>query len=87
MLPKPPATASCPAPPSPELPPPYIPRPPKKPPRPYCPPPPPSSYVYVTGPPGNLYPIVTSYSGAGSLGLGLPLLISSGLVGVLLAFW
>ncbi|KAJ1425414.1 putative leucine-rich repeat extensin-like protein 6 [Sesbania bispinosa] len=38
---------------------------PKKPPSVYCPPPPSSpSYQYITGPPGNLYPVDENFSGA-----------------------
>ncbi|CAK9154767.1 unnamed protein product [Ilex paraguariensis] len=76
-----------PPPPPPSLPPP--PPPPKKPPTPslYCPPPPPSSFIYISGPPGNLYPVDPYFSGAGrSFSSGLPLLIGGGLLG-LLALW
>ncbi|XP_058735397.1 extensin-like [Vicia villosa] len=57
--PPPPPPQNCPPPPSP--PPPS----PKKPPSSQnCPPPPsPSSYIYITGPPGNLYPIDENFSG------------------------
>ncbi|CAI8618491.1 unnamed protein product [Vicia faba] len=56
--PPPPPPQNCPPPPSP--PPPS----PKKPPSQNCPPPPsPSSYIYITGPPGNLYPIDENFSG------------------------
>ncbi|XP_050894693.1 probable pathogenesis-related protein ARB_02861 [Lathyrus oleraceus] len=56
--PPPPPPQNCPPPPSP--PPPS----PKKPPSQNCPPPPsPSSYLYITGPPGNLYPIDENFSG------------------------
>ncbi|XP_052204133.1 probable pathogenesis-related protein ARB_02861 [Diospyros lotus] len=74
-----------PPPPPPVLPPP----PPKKPPSQNCPPPPspPSAYLYITGPPGNLYPIDQYYSGIGrSSAGGVVVLIGWGLVG-LLAFW
>ncbi|KAK7348897.1 hypothetical protein VNO80_23651 [Phaseolus coccineus] len=37
---------------------------PKKPPSTYCPPPPSSAYLYMTGPPGNLYPVDENFSGA-----------------------
>ncbi|KAK8529251.1 hypothetical protein V6N13_102185 [Hibiscus sabdariffa] len=52
----------CPPPPSPPvLPPPT----PKKPPTQYCPPPPsPPSFIYITGPPGSLYPIDQTYGAA-----------------------
>ncbi|KAG5010809.1 hypothetical protein AAZX31_07G199900 [Glycine max] len=55
-----------PSPPPPVLPPPSPPPPsPKKqPPSQYCPPPPPSSFIYITGPPGNLYPVDENFSGA-----------------------
>ncbi|KAH7835491.1 hypothetical protein Vadar_026585 [Vaccinium darrowii] len=78
-----------PPPPPPSLPPP--PPPPKKkptPPGPYCPPPPPSGFIYITGPPGNLYPIDPFYSGGGrSFAVGMVQLIGCGLVVGLLAFW
>lgn len=46
--------------------PPPPPPPPKKPPPAYCPPPPPppSSFIYMLGPPGNLYPIDQDFAGA-----------------------
>ncbi|KAK7310089.1 hypothetical protein RJT34_07346 [Clitoria ternatea] len=80
------------SPPPPSPPPPLIypspPPPPKKTPSSYCPPPP-SSYIYMTGPPGNLYPVDENFSGASSnrhqnLISFLPLLV--GLLGML-AFW
>ncbi|KAL6295180.1 hypothetical protein ACE6H2_003322 [Prunus campanulata] len=90
-----------PSPPPPSPPPPSSPPPsPKKPPStPYCPPPPstpsttpstpasPSTpLIYITGPPGNLYPVDQSFNGARrSLVTGLPVLVGCGLL--LLAFW
>ncbi|KAL3501868.1 hypothetical protein ACH5RR_036317 [Cinchona calisaya] len=72
-----PCDKPCPVPPPPPPPvlPPPPPPPPKKPPTPICPPPPastswptvptpPSQYIYTTGPPGNLYPLDTDFSGA-----------------------
>ncbi|EEF36353.1 mulatexin [Ricinus communis] len=76
--PPPPPPSPCPPPPA--LPPPS----PKKPPSSYCPPPPPS-FIYITGPPGNLYPIDNDYSDAGRV-TGLPVLIGCGLFGLLLRF-
>ncbi|KAI8021840.1 hypothetical protein LOK49_LG03G00924 [Camellia lanceoleosa] len=74
-----------PPPPSPPLPPPPPPPPPKK--QKNCPPPPPSQFIYITGPPGNLYPIDTYYGGAGrSFAVDLALLIGCGIVG-LVSFW
>lgn len=87
-----------PSPPPPALPPPPPPPAPKKPPpSSNCPPPPgggggggqfPSPpYIYINGPPGNLYPVDAFYSGSGrgfSTGL-VPFLISSLLC--LVAFW
>ncbi|XP_047965843.1 leucine-rich repeat extensin-like protein 6 [Salvia hispanica] len=82
-----------PSPPPPALPPP----PPKKKPPPsnYCPPPPSGGgqnppnppYIYINGPPGNLYPVDPYYSGSvRSFSSGLmPFLISAGLG--LLAIW
>ncbi|KAE8719645.1 extensin-like [Hibiscus syriacus] len=75
----PPPPPPCPPPPSPPvLPPPT----PKKPPTQYCPPPPaPQSFIYITGPPGNLYPIDQTYGAAsrkfevGFLGLVCGLLV------------
>ncbi|XP_054810747.1 extensin-like [Prosopis cineraria] len=78
-----------PPPPSPPPPPPtyyYSPPPPKKtPPSQDCPPPP-SSILYITGPPGNLYPVDENFNGASrrSFGSALPLL--AGLLAVL-ALW
>ncbi|XAR72258.1 hypothetical protein NMG60_11018839 [Bertholletia excelsa] len=80
-----PCAQSSPPPPPPALPPPPPP-PPKMPPTQYCPPPPcpPSSYIYITGPPGNLYPIDTYFSGSSRIvAVGLPVLIGFGLAGPL----
>ncbi|WJX50554.1 hypothetical protein P8452_36840 [Trifolium repens] len=56
-------------PPPPANPPPSPPPPsPKKPPTQYCPPPPSPSYIYITGPPGNLYPIDENFSGTSHCG-------------------
>ncbi|XP_011038660.1 PREDICTED: formin-like protein 20 [Populus euphratica] len=76
--PSPPPPVLCPPPPPPpELPPPT----PKKPPSGYCPPPPPApSFIYVTGPPGNLYPIDTDFSAAGRPTVGLQVLIGCGIL-------
>ncbi|KAA8532577.1 hypothetical protein F0562_032607 [Nyssa sinensis] len=84
--PPPPPPYPYPSPPPP--PPPKSPSPPKNPSTPYCPPPPPpASYIYITGPPGNLYPVDQLISGAGrNFRVGLPVLLISGLLG-LLASW
>ncbi|EXC04506.1 hypothetical protein L484_001671 [Morus notabilis] len=84
-----------PPPPSPSPPPPSPPPPPKKPPSPpsptggqYCPPPP-APFIYITGPPGELYPVDKDfyYNGAAKSGpISLPILVASGLLGVF-AFW
>ncbi|XP_020229968.1 extensin [Cajanus cajan] len=68
-----------PPPPSPLPPPPPSP---KKPSSKYCPPPPSSAYMYLTGPPGNLYPVDENFSGASpsrhqSFSLFLPLLVAT----------
>ncbi|KAE8022839.1 hypothetical protein FH972_008608 [Carpinus fangiana] len=89
----PPPSPSPPPPPSPCPPPPALPPPsppppsPKKsPPTKYCPPPP-SSFIYLTGPPGNLYPIDQDFSGATQIPVNrLPVLVAGGLLG-LLALW
>ncbi|XP_022776386.1 pollen-specific leucine-rich repeat extensin-like protein 1 [Durio zibethinus] len=75
-----------PSPPPPSLP---LPSPPKtkKPPKQYCPPPPPSppSFIYITGPPGSLYPIDQNFGDASrNFKVGLFALVSGFLV--LLAF-
>ncbi|XP_054775984.1 uncharacterized protein LOC129284503 [Prosopis cineraria] len=51
---------SSPPPPPPPCPPPPSP---KKSPSQYCPPPP--SFIYITGPPGNLYPLDENFNSAG----------------------
>lgn len=85
----PPPPPSCPPPPVMVQPPP----PPKKPPTPSlnCPPPPLipfAPFIYVPGPPGNLYPIDNNYSGSRrSLSVGSPAAVICGLVGVFMAFW
>ncbi|GMY18541.1 leucine-rich repeat extensin-like protein 6 [Fagus crenata] len=90
--PPPPSPPPPSPPPPPALPPPDLPPPtPKKPSTKYCPPPPPppapSSTIYITGPPGNLYPIDQDFNGGSrSLVPMLPVLVSCGLLG-LLAFW
>jgi hypothetical protein len=54
---------------------------PKKPPSGYCPPPPPApSFIYVTGPPGNLYPIDNDFSAAGRPTVSLQVLIGCGIL-------
>ncbi|CAA3026486.1 Hypothetical predicted protein [Olea europaea subsp. europaea] len=75
------------APPPPPPPSPSPPPPPKiKPPSNYCPPPPSGGgqyppnppYIYINGPPGNLYPVDPYYSGASrGFSLGLPFFIST----------
>ncbi|KAJ4709769.1 Hydroxyproline-rich glycoprotein family protein [Melia azedarach] len=82
----PPPSPPPPSPPPPALPPPSPPSP-KKPPTPYCPPPP-SSIIYITGPPGNIYPIDSDFGGAigRKIPAVFPALIASGILG-LLAFW
>ncbi|KAF7848433.1 hypothetical protein BT93_L1956 [Corymbia citriodora subsp. variegata] len=86
--PPPPPPSPCPPPPA--LPPPPPPSHPKKPPpSPYCPPPPtpPSGYIYITGPPGSLYPIDQNFGAASrSFPAGAPLWVGLGLLG-LLALW
>lgn len=70
-------------------PPPPPPPPPKKPPSTYCPPPPspPSSFIYVLGPPGNLYPIDQDFAGARrKMAVELPVVALFGLIGFI-ALW
>lgn len=76
--------SSPPPPPPPVYPPPP---PPKKPPTQYCPPPP-ASFIYISGPPGNLYPVDENFNGASrrSLGSTVPVLVL-GLLSLFLAFW
>ncbi|KAH8500651.1 hypothetical protein H0E87_015762 [Populus deltoides] len=71
-----------PPPPAPVLPPPT----PKKPPSGYnCPPPPaPSNYdLYITGPPGELYPVDKDVNAASRHAVSLQVLIGCGLIGLL----
>ncbi|KAI3502555.1 hypothetical protein L1887_30695 [Cichorium endivia] len=94
---------TSPPPPSPPPPTPSPPPPPKKkPPTPSvnCPPPPyggggggggsgqaPPNYIYITGPPGDIYPVVQSVSAAGrSYTVALLVAVLSGLLGML-ALW
>ncbi|KAI4373237.1 hypothetical protein MLD38_011385 [Melastoma candidum] len=80
----PPPALPPPPPPPPALPPPPPPSPPQKPPTTYCPPPP-STYIYIAGPPGNLYPVEQYLGGAGRrLGPRPWLLAGFGLIGVML---
>ncbi|KAF5727659.1 leucine-rich repeat extensin-like protein 6 [Tripterygium wilfordii] len=73
----PPPSSLCPPPPS------QHPPSPKKPPSGYYPPPPPS-YIYITGPPGNLYPIDNDFGGVDrNLKVGLSVFIGWGLLGLL----
>ncbi|XP_015895468.3 leucine-rich repeat extensin-like protein 3 [Ziziphus jujuba] len=76
-----------PSPPPPPASPPPSPPSPKKPPTQYCPPPP-SSFLYITGPPGNLYPVDGDFNGATkkNLVMGLPFLVGFGLLLGLVAF-
>ncbi|KAK4263939.1 hypothetical protein QN277_029289 [Acacia crassicarpa] len=78
---------SSPPPPPPALPPPSPPPPsPKKSPSSYCPPPPPS-FIYITGPPGNLYPLDENFNSA-SRRTFLPVAtVLPGLLTLLLGFW
>lgn len=67
----PPPVVYYPSPPPPSPPPPivyYSPPPPtpKKSPSSNCPPPPSSPDIYMTGPPGNLYPVDVNFSGSGA---------------------
>ncbi|KAI3811973.1 hypothetical protein L1987_16672 [Smallanthus sonchifolius] len=94
-------TSPPPPPPSPPPPSPSLPPPPKKQtptPGVNCPPPPsrggggggqaPPNYIYITGPPGDIYPVVQSVSAARRCFTAAPvlLLVASGLLGML-AFW
>ncbi|XP_022155381.1 acrosin-like [Momordica charantia] len=70
-------------------PPPPPPPPPKKPPSSYCPPPPPppSSFIYMLGPPGNLYPIGQDFAGGRRrVAVELPVVALLGLMGFI-AVW
>ncbi|XP_010471104.1 PREDICTED: sulfated surface glycoprotein 185-like [Camelina sativa] len=60
-IPPPSPPPPSPPPPSPACPPP--PRPPSPPKKSYCPPPP-STYIYMTGPPGELYPVDQQFGAA-----------------------
>ncbi|KAL3635994.1 hypothetical protein CASFOL_020541 [Castilleja foliolosa] len=96
--PSPPPPALSPPPPSPELPPPT---PKKSPPSSYCPPPPQSGgggggspyppnppYIFMNGPPQDLYPVDSTFSGSGrSYSAGLVPFLISWVVGLFIAFW
>ncbi|XP_042510697.1 sulfated surface glycoprotein 185-like [Macadamia integrifolia] len=88
--PPPPPPPSLPPPPPPSLPPP--PPTPKSPSTKNCPPPPspwsgqspPSPFYYITGPPGNLYPVDPYYSASGRNSVaGFTVLVGCGLLGLL----
>ncbi|XP_068331764.1 pollen-specific leucine-rich repeat extensin-like protein 4 [Pyrus communis] len=82
--PAPPPPSPCPPPPAPPSPPPSPKLPPCGPCGQYAPPPP-STLTYITGPPGQLYPIEQNFNGASRSSVNaLPVLL--GLLG-LLAFW
>ncbi|PRQ40911.1 hypothetical protein RchiOBHm_Chr4g0441241 [Rosa chinensis] len=85
--PSPPPPSQCPPPPALPPPTPVLPPPSPKNPPPstsYCPPPP-SSLIYITGPPGQLYPVDQDFNGAHGVrnSVGLPILLGLGL----LVFW
>ncbi|KAL9679849.1 hypothetical protein QQ045_017720 [Rhodiola kirilowii] len=76
--------AQSPPPPSPPPPPPS---PPKKPPTVNCPPPP-APYIYITGPPSDLYPVDPYYYGsAGRLTAGFVAFVSSVFGLFVVGFW
>uniref|UniRef100_A0A7N0UCQ9 Uncharacterized protein n=1 Tax=Kalanchoe fedtschenkoi TaxID=63787 RepID=A0A7N0UCQ9_KALFE len=76
--------AQSPPPPSPPPPPPS---PPKKPPTVKCPPPP-APYIYITAPPGDLYPVDPYYYGsAGRAAVGLVAFVSSVFGLLVVGFW
>ncbi|XP_024008538.1 leucine-rich repeat extensin-like protein 3 [Eutrema salsugineum] len=75
----PPPSPPPPSPPPPACPPPpALPPPPKKV-SPNCPPPPPANFLYITGPPGNLYPVDEQFGAAA--GKGFTVVKISGLIG------
>ncbi|XP_028759056.1 leucine-rich repeat extensin-like protein 2 [Neltuma alba] len=80
---------SSPPPPPPALPPPSPPPPsPKKSPSQYCPPPPPPpSFIYITGPPSNLYPVDENFNSASRRSFLPAAAVLPGLVTLLLGFW
>ncbi|KFK44392.1 hypothetical protein AALP_AA1G251500 [Arabis alpina] len=76
----PPPSPPPPSPPPPSCPPPpALPPPPPKKVGPYCPPPPPANFLYITGPPGNLYPVDEQFGAAA--GKSFTVVKLSGLIG------
>ncbi|XP_010498806.1 PREDICTED: chitin-binding lectin 1-like [Camelina sativa] len=83
----PPPSPPPPSPPPPACPPPpALPPPPPKKVSPNCPPPPPANFLYITGPPGNLYPVDEQFGATAGKSFTVVLsgLIALGIMGFLI---